>query len=659
MRQFFRRPSHRRTRSIRTRILRIALVPCLTAFLAGLIFSGYLIRDGVRSIRFSEVRRDGFAATSDYVRALGVERTLTMAILGGRADLRDKLTLTRGAVDQAGVAVIRHAEQLVEYAPDMSAQLGELQQRDVLLRQMRTKLDAGRAAPLETFAFYNRMLDVVGNSSKRLATIAGSAEAGYRQIVASDLYFVLDSVVRAHAIGGYVLGKPNDKAAVATFAAQVARYHEPPTAVIVNLGVDGQTAFARLVESPDWAALLAGDDALIDGKRFDPLAWDQAANTVFEKIKDIYLAHAVHTSELTEQSGRDKLVLSVEIGAGVTLLTGLLAFLAYRSASRLIGRLTALREQTVDLAENRLPALLARAGRGERVDPEQDLPQPEAGADELGEVARAFGEAQRTALAAAITEAKTRHGVRTVFLNIAHRSQAIVHRQLEELDRIERSEDDPDLVDRLFRLDHLATRTRRNAENLIILGGEQVGRQWRHPVHLQDAVRGAVSETKDYKRVTMAHLPDLYLDGSAVADVGHLLAELVDNGTSFSPPESRVQVRGVVVGKGVAFEIEDQGLGMKPEQLDRVNRMLSQPPDFSFMALADDVRIGLFVVARLADKHGIRVSLRESIYGGVQAVVLLPGAILTQRTAAPQRLPAAPAPVPAPMLVPVPAPAAV
>ncbi|HWM02439.1 MAG TPA: ATP-binding protein, partial [Actinophytocola sp.] len=204
----------------------------------------------------------------------------------------------------------------------------------------------------------------------------------------------------------------------------------------------------------------------------------------------------------------------------------------------------------------------------------------------------------------------------------------IVHRQLKVLDEAERSQEDPEQLEMLFQLDHLSTRPRRNAENLIILGGGQPGRRWRNPVSLTELARGAAAETEQFARVKIAKLPPLAVNGPAVGDMVHLLAELIDNATSFSPPESRIEVRGNVVGRGVVLEIEDQGLGIEADRIEELNSMLANPPDFGIMALSAEPRLGLFVVARLAARHGIAVSLRESAYGGTRAIVLLRAELL-------------------------------
>ncbi|MFD7846517.1 sensor histidine kinase [Nocardia sp. NPDC059764] len=280
---------------------------------------------------------------------------------------------------------------------------------------------------------------------------------------------------------------------------------------------------------------------------------------------------------------------------------------------------------------NTIPHKRTRADGGstsEHLEIEAAAPVLYFGDDEIGQVARAFGHAHAAAVGAALTEARTREGVKSVFLDIAHRSQVVVHRQLEVLDAAQARQEDPALLDIYFRLDHLATRERRNAQNLIILAGGRPGRQWRNPVPLLELARSAAGETADYQRVRIGRLPAVFLVGAAVADVVHLLAELVDNAASFSPPQSWVEITGTAVARGVVVEISDQGMGMPAEDLDRRNELLSAAPDFAVTRLSEDSRLGLFVVSRLAARHGISVRLSDSDHGGVRAIVLLPTVLI-------------------------------
>jgi signal transduction histidine kinase len=317
--------------------------------------------------------------------------------------------------------------------------------------------------------------------------------------------------------------------------------------------------------------------------------------------------------------------------AGVGVVLGLIAVTAALLVSVWIGRglvveLVGLRDAALDLARRRLPRAIDRLRAGETVDlAAETAVGPAVGQDEVGQVAGALATVHQAALRAAVERAEAVSGVAGVFLNLARRSQVLLHRQLALLDLMERRMDDPADLEDLFRLDHLATRMRRHAEGLIILSGAAPGRGWRRPVPLVDVVRAAVAEVEDYARVDVRQMPDVHVAGSAVADLAHLLAELVENATAFSPPHTRVQVQGEQVAAGYVVEVEDRGLGMGIETLNDANRRIDRARQSD---LFDSDRLGLFVVSRLARRHEIRVALRPSAYGGTKAVVLLPKAML-------------------------------
>jgi PAS domain S-box-containing protein len=237
-------------------------------------------------------------------------------------------------------------------------------------------------------------------------------------------------------------------------------------------------------------------------------------------------------------------------------------------------------------------------------------------------------------------QAALRTSISDLLHNLARRSQGLVDRQLELIDELERNEVDPDRLDELFRMDHLATRMRRNVENLIVLSGVDQRRRWSASVPLRDVVEAAVAEVEDYSRVQVAGIDDLTLAGQAASDVAHLLAELVENATSFSSPTTTVEVSGGPTGNGYVLEIEDHGIGMSDIELDEANRRLAEP-------LAADVAVsrmmGFHVVGRLAARHGIRVQLRHCWFGGVTALVLLPAALLGSAGEHPAMAPPVPA----------------
>ncbi|HEY4017952.1 MAG TPA: ATP-binding protein, partial [Pseudonocardiaceae bacterium] len=335
--------------------------------------------------------------------------------------------------------------------------------------------------------------------------------------------------------------------------------------------------------------------------------------------------------------------VGVAVGSLIALLAAIAAIVVARRVSRtlvdrtLVTRLARLRDEALELARHRLPTIVARLREGERVDVRAELPDLKFGADEIGEVADAFNAAQHAAVSATVKEAQARDGVHNVFLGIARRDQGLVHRLLKLLETMEREEEEPQRLERLFQLDHLATRARRNAENLIILGGELPGRRWRRPVSLIDVLRAGVAETEQYRRVKVEHVPEVSVAGTAVADVIHLVAELVDNATAFSPPRSLVHVNATVVAKGVVIEVEDQGLGMDVDARERANSTMAAPPDFEAMAARGESRLGLFVIARLAARNGIDVEFRTSPYGGTRAIVLVHSKVLADAEDDPAR----------------------
>jgi signal transduction histidine kinase len=345
-------------------------------------------------------------------------------------------------------------------------------------------------------------------------------------------------------------------------------------------------------------------------------------------IGNVLLAQTQTLVHRATEAGRP-VIIRLALAGGVGLLAVALSlFLSIRLGRGLTRELTGLQDAARDLADVRLPSIIERLRNDEQVDVDAEAPPLQLGETiEVARVGTAFTTVQRTAIDAAVGQAKLRQGVRQVFLNLARRSQSLLHRQLTMLDGMERKTSDPDALEELFRLDHLTTRMRRHAEGLIILSGALPARAWSTPVRIVDVIRAAISEVENYERVRVYVMSEASLQGSSVADVTHLIAELVENAANFSPPHTQVQVRAEGVSNGFVIEIEDAGLGMNPEQFDEVNQRLAQPPDFD---LADTDRLGLFVVAQLAARHSIRITLRPSPYGGVSAIILIPGELMGQ-----------------------------
>jgi signal transduction histidine kinase len=215
-----------------------------------------------------------------------------------------------------------------------------------------------------------------------------------------------------------------------------------------------------------------------------------------------------------------------------------------------------------------------------------------------------------------------------IFVNLSRRLQSLVHREIQLLDGLENEVEDPDLLKGLFQVDHLATRIRRHAENLAVLGGSVSRRQWSRPVALTEVLRSAIAEVEHYSRVKLVPPIEGTVPGHAVASVIHLVAELIENATMFAPPHTQVLLRVQHVTAGVAIEVEDRGLGMQRTDLDRVNQLLLDSGSTDLDELLRDGRIGLYVVSVIARQHGIVVQLQPNIFGGIQAVTVLPRLLL-------------------------------
>ena len=317
----------------------------------------------------------------------------------------------------------------------------------------------------------------------------------------------------------------------------------------------------------------------------------------------------------------------VVIGIGLAIIVAGVALMGF-FARRLARDITDLEATARYLADEEMPRLVERLRQGEQeVVPAEVTLQLRTKTAEVASAEAAIASLQHTAAAAAAGEAGLRNGIGQVFVSLARRNQSLLQRQLRLIDALEQKASDPAALADLFPLDHLTTRMRRHAEGLIILAGAAPGRSWSEPVPVIDVIRGAVAEIEDYKRVTVLTRAEDAVTGLAAADMIHLLAELIENATLSSPSGTRVEVRAGRVANGFAIEIDDRGLGIEADQLHTINKRLARPPDFD---LANVDQLGLFVVGKLAARHGVRVALRPSAYGGTTAVVLLPNSIVAR-----------------------------
>ncbi|MFH9729656.1 ATP-binding protein [Streptomyces sp. NPDC017260] len=346
-------------------------------------------------------------------------------------------------------------------------------------------------------------------------------------------------------------------------------------------------------------------------------------------------ACAVVLFTIRSTGARPGLVLWVVLAGAVsvTLAAVVIAAVAADRAARSVhDRVGALRRSTAR-GEGDLRAVVEALRRGENPAPRKPRGGPPDDADDFELLAADLSRAHDGAVTAVVRAAQLSSQAGSeqkleVFVNLARRLQSLVHREISILDELENEIEDPDLLKGLFHVDHLATRIRRHAENLAVLGGAVSRRQWSNPVDMTEVLRSAIAEVEQYSRVRLVPPIDGTLRGHAVADVIHLLAELVENATLFSAPQTQVLMRANLVTSGLAVEVEDRGLGMPVGEQSRMNALLADPDQVNVARLLADGRIGLYVVSQLAKRHGITVRLQGNIYGGVQAVLVIPQALL-------------------------------
>ena len=368
--------------------------------------------------------------------------------------------------------------------------------------------------------------------------------------------------------------------------------------------------------------------ALAGGSSTENPAFTNAASGSAYLVSSLHAVEQGFMSSIIGQSAsqRGKAIRSALLdSAAVTLVLALALFFTIAVGRSMTRPLRRLRAGALEIAGTRLPETVRKMSEGAGA-PLEVEPIDVDSCDEIGEVARAFDQVHRQAVRLAANEAALRGNVNAMFVNLSRRSQSLVERQIRLIDDLEQGEQDSERLANLFQMDHLATRMRRNCENLLVLAGHELSRQRTEPVPLVDVLRAAVSEIEQYERVVPNIQPGISVRGQAVTDVVHLLSELAENATTLSPADTPVNVSGHLLNSGGALlDLTDQGVGMGAEEMAHANWRLDNPP---VVDVAVSRRMGLFVVARLAARHGIRVRLRPSSRGGLTALVWLPDEVI-------------------------------
>ncbi|GII94712.1 nitrate- and nitrite sensing domain-containing protein [Sinosporangium siamense] len=624
-----------RDRSIRFKIFLLLLLPLLSlSALWGFVLN-LTVGDGAALSRSDTLYNTIGMASANLTTELQAERMQSAVEISSR-QLTTGLGAQRQRTDDAIKSFVDTAftpESIEIINPQTRAALFYLRDELKRLPTIRESMDGGKSDRLDMLADYNRIHDALFRLADQIIAIPDLALFQQANALAS-MNNAREIISREKAlVSGILVDKKMVPAEHDAFTEYVSTrrflHARGLSALDTELGRPYQEAlnsptFRQFVEMEQKIASISGTGALPG----DSELWPTTIENVLRTLDELAVTS---TETLTERSGgvAGGIVARIAVAGGLGLVAVIASILiSVRFGRRLARELAGLQKAAVELADHRLPLLVERLRNGDEVDIEIEAPAITAGGStEIADVANAFSSVQRTAVEAAVGQANLRRGVGQVFLNLARRKQALLHRQLTLLDGMQRRTHDPDSLDELFRLDHLTTRMRRNAEGLIILSGAAPGRAWRQPVPVIDVLRAATTEVEDYTRINIAQMPNIAVNGAAVADLIHLIAELMENATVYSPPKSAVDVRGDSVANGFAVEVEDRGLGLAPGAYEQINERLATPPEFD---LADSDRLGLFVVGRLAARHGIRVMLRSSPYGGTVAIVLIPRALITE-----------------------------
>ncbi|MFS8201978.1 nitrate- and nitrite sensing domain-containing protein [Streptomyces sp. CWNU-52B] len=649
-----------------TRLNAILLIPVVV----GLVMGGFQVKSSIDTWQEAEDAENTarlVRAALTYGDKLYAERDITAApLLQGDGEKDATVVKARGETDAAAVA-------FNEAAKTMPPKAG-LERRLGIFRKQEPKLDTLRAAaytskltgvqteegyveiqhPLMEFAnelglgtgnitSYGRTVYAISLSKAALSLQRSigmhmlikpgpSDDSLAKQRVALTSYAYLEGIAVEEYIGGgtesdaakleqaqkqiQTEGAAQAKEAAETAAARGDTYVPPPsdpTDMVSGLGTLPSTDASVRVALAD-KGITAQNWWAVNTAKYN------AYRTIEADLGDKAVAEA---STIASDAKRDAFIT----GAAVVIAL-LAAFILAGMVARQMSRsMRQLRNAAFGVAEQRLPMLVDQLSRTDpgRVDTRVQ-PIPITTTDEIGEVARAFDQVHREAVRLAAEQAMLRGNINAIFTNLSRRNQSLIEGQLTLITELENNEADPDQLESLFRLDHLATRMRRNGENLLVLAGEEPGRRWDQPVPLVDVLRAASSEVEQYERIELSGVPEAEIHGRAVTDLVHLLAELLENATTFSSPQTKVRVTATRLPDGrIMVEIHDKGIGLTAEDFADINHKLANPPTVD---AAISQRMGLFVVGRLSDRHGIRVQLRPSgEQAGTTSLVMLPDAI--------------------------------
>ncbi|MFD3695395.1 nitrate- and nitrite sensing domain-containing protein [Streptomyces sp. NPDC058646] len=627
-----------RPRTVRAKIVSLLMVPVVSLLALWAFATVSTAQDIARLSRVQRVDAQIRTPVAAAVTELQAERRAAVRLLAGPAAEQDTALDQQASRTDAAVRKLRLGDRHTvadsgDHRTDVVVRLRTFVAAADELASTRKDVTGRRATPEAAYEIYTRVVDSA-------LAVAGALSDGQDAELGPDARVLLEFararelLAREDAL--LALPGPRSAETLRRLTGAVETRRALTTGATADLPAAQRAAWESVAKSAAYADLTGAEDrALSAGTSRDaagaPAGWEAAHTGIGASMREI--DEAAHAAAADRADPFSHGALSP---AGAAVLLGLAAvaaslFISVRIGRALVVELVSLRNTALEIAHRKLPHAMNRLRAGQDIDVEAETPPGAPADDEITQVGEALATVHRAALSAAVERAELASGVSGVFVNLARRSQVLVHKQLTLLDSMERRADDPNELGDLFRLDHLTTRMRRHAESLIILSGAAPGRAWRMPVPLTNVVRAAVSEIEDYPRVEVRQLAEAAVTGGAVADLTHLLAELIENATQFSPPHTKVRVSGEPVGAGYVLEVEDRGLGMGRDTLNDANRRIEQS---EALDLFDSDRLGLFVVSRLSARHGVKVHLRTSPYGGTTAVVLLPNSLLQGAIAA-------------------------
>ncbi|MEL5953272.1 nitrate- and nitrite sensing domain-containing protein [Streptomyces sp. CLV115] len=629
------------TMSLRTALLVLAIVPGVALAALWAVTSGQTLLDFQRQAAQGKLAQKAGQPSNIVYYNLQAERRLSAEALARHKGATEELRQQRKLTDDAVKSFQSLSDVATDDAPaEVRDAVGKARTAINQLPAQRALVDdGGNDQQKAVYGYYTDLIAVDLQLFAALSHVDNGRITTLSQPLV-DLFWTKEMISRSDALlaRGWSEGKLSTEDLRQVREAVSGQELQYSTKVVPQLPADEKAMWEKITRSSAWKTKTQVENEVLrpadaDAKGFVALdaqekTWRGAMDELTPQIEKL-LEH--RTASVVEE-GKGS-VMSLLFKMVLTTVVGLVAVIAviwtiWRLTRNLRRRIGSLQERAEEL-EKALPDVVERLGRGERIDVEAEARAIEhdskgGRSDELTQLGDALNLARTSALAAAVKQADQHRGFERLLQRIARRTQQLIGQQLKKLDELERKHEDPEVLDGLFDLDHLTARLRRYEENLVILAGGSPHRRWRKPVPLLDVMRSAQGEVQDYRRVVLDLDGSPWLSERAVGPVSHVLAELIENALSFSRPPSPVEVRAAKVSRGLAIEVEDRGLGMEEEQLAAANELMVRPPRMDVLAHSDDIRLGLYVIARLADQHGLRVEFRSSAYGGTRVVLLVP-----------------------------------